>query len=257
MSLLVGITGGMGSGKTLAASFFHEFGAHILDADVICRKLVEPGQPALKEISECFGKSIIDEFGNLDRKKFLSLLNKTKISMSNDETRHYLNGIYIHSTVSNKKPYLTGVATDSHRLSSSSIPVENLDNFKSFILPKKTVFQLCNLLQENEEKIFLNTSDTKIQFKIGSSKITSKIIDGKFPDYKKVVPKNNSKVFTLSFILSLLFSLYFKQRNCPNFSISLTSLRCLFYAKRILDITQKSIVVFLSTIAFMLSFCCA
>ena len=49
MSLLVGITGGMGSGKTLAASFFHEFGAHILDADVICRKLVEPGQPALKE----------------------------------------------------------------------------------------------------------------------------------------------------------------------------------------------------------------
>ena len=78
---------------------------------------------------------------NLDGKKFLSLLNKTKISMSNDETRHYLNGIYIHSTVSNQKSYLTGVATDSHRLSSSSIPVENLDNFKSFILPKKTVFQ--------------------------------------------------------------------------------------------------------------------
>ena len=74
MSLLVGITGGMGSGKTLAASFFHELGAHILDADVICRKLVEPGQPALKEISECFGKSIIDEFGNLDRKKLAQVV---------------------------------------------------------------------------------------------------------------------------------------------------------------------------------------
>ena len=74
MSLLVGITGGMGSGKTLAASFFHELGAHILDADVICRKLVEPGQPALKEISECFGKSIIDEFGNLDRKKLAQVI---------------------------------------------------------------------------------------------------------------------------------------------------------------------------------------
>ena len=49
MSLLVGITGGMGSGKTLAAAIFLEFGAHILDADTICRKLVEPGQPALKE----------------------------------------------------------------------------------------------------------------------------------------------------------------------------------------------------------------
>ena len=74
MSLLVGITGGMGSGKTLAASIFHELGAHILDADVICRKLVEPGQPALKEISECFGKSIIDEFGNLDRKKLAQVV---------------------------------------------------------------------------------------------------------------------------------------------------------------------------------------
>jgi DNA polymerase-3 subunit beta len=135
---------------------------------------------------------------NLDREKFLSLLNKTKISMSNDETRHYLNGIYIHSTVFNKKSYLTGVATDSHRLSSSSIPVENLDNFKSFILPKKTVFQLCNLLQENEKKVFLNTSDTKIQFKIGNSKIISKIIDGKFPDYHKVVPKNNNKTLLVN-----------------------------------------------------------
>jgi len=135
---------------------------------------------------------------NLDGKKFLSLLNKTKISMSNDETRHYLNGIYIHSTVSNKESYLTGVATDSHRLSSSSIPVENLDNFKSFILPKKTVFQLCNLLQENEQKILLNTSDTKIQFKMGNSKIISKIIDGKFPDYHKVVPQNNNKTLLVN-----------------------------------------------------------
>ena len=61
MSLLTGITGGMGSGKTLVASIFLEFGAHILDADAICRKLVEPGQPALKEISEYFGENIIQK----------------------------------------------------------------------------------------------------------------------------------------------------------------------------------------------------
>ena len=109
-----------------------------------------------------------------------------------------LNGIYIHPTVSNKRSYLTGVATDSHRLSSSSMPVENLDNFKSFILPKKTVFQLCNLLQDTNEKILLNTSDTKIQFKIGKAKIVSKIIDGKFPDYNKVVPKNNNKTLSVN-----------------------------------------------------------
>ena len=143
-----------------------------------------------------------DDFNNndvdIDRQKFLSLLNKTKISMSNDETRHYLNGIFIHSTVSNKRSYLTGVATDSHRLSSSSIPVENLNEFKSFILPKKAVFQLCNLLQESKEKVLLNSSETKIQFKIGNSKIISKIIDGKFPDYSKVVPKNNNKILSIN-----------------------------------------------------------
>ena len=134
----------------------------------------------------------------LNKANFLSLLNKTKISMSSDDTRHYLNGIYVHSTVSNKRSYLTGVATDSHRLSSSSIPVENLDNFKSFILPKKAVFQLCSLFQESNEKdIHLNSSETKIQFKIGSSEIISKIIDGKFPDYNKVVPKNNTKILSV------------------------------------------------------------
>ena len=67
--------------------------------------------------------------------------------MSNDDARHYLNGIYIHPTTSNKSMYLTGVATDTHRLSSSSTPLEESKNFKPFILPKKTVFQLCTLLE--------------------------------------------------------------------------------------------------------------
>ena len=74
MSLLVGLTGGMGTGKTLAASIFKELGAHILDADLICRKLVEPGQPALKEISECFGGNILDKSRNLDRKKLAQII---------------------------------------------------------------------------------------------------------------------------------------------------------------------------------------
>ena len=78
-----------------------------------------------------------DNFSNdgisLNRKDFLSLLSKTKISMSNDETRHYLNGIYIHNIELNGKLYLTGVATDSHRLSSSSMLLDNNSKFKSFI----------------------------------------------------------------------------------------------------------------------------
>ena len=58
-------------------------------------------------------------------KQFLKLLNKTKISISNDDTRHYLNGVYLHATESNKNTFLTGVATDSHRLSSSSLEINS------------------------------------------------------------------------------------------------------------------------------------
>ena len=130
----------------------------------------------------------------INKSKFLSLINKTKICISNDDTRHYLNGIFIHLTELQNKSYLTGVATDSHRLSSSSIEIEKGQKFNSLILPKKTVFQLSSLLQDSDDKLFVQTSDTKIQFQIGKSKLVSKVIDGKFPDYKKVVPTNNDKV---------------------------------------------------------------
>jgi len=143
-----------------------------------------------------------DDFNNeetsLDKSKFLALLNKTKISISNDDTRHYLNGIFFHLTEVKGRSFLTAVATDSHRLSSSSMEINNPQNFSSLILPKKTVFQLCTLLQETNEKLIMQTSDNKVKFKIGKSKIISKVIDGKFPDYKKVVPTNNEKKLTVS-----------------------------------------------------------
>tara|TARA_A100001011_G_C14301753_1_gene841078 strand:+ start:935 stop:2050 length:1116 start_codon:yes stop_codon:yes gene_type:complete len=134
----------------------------------------------------------------LDKLKLLSLFNKTKISISNDDTRHYLNGIYLHLTESENKTYLTGVATDSHRLSSSSIEIEKGKDFTSLILPKKAVFQLCTLLQESNNNVIVQTSESKILFKIGNVKLISKVIDGKFPDYNKVVPKNNEKSLIVS-----------------------------------------------------------
>ena len=138
-----------------------------------------------------------DEFDGseilLDNKKFLKLLNKTKIAISNDDTRHYLNGIFLHLTKAHSRNFLTGVATDSHRLSSSSCEIENVDSFSSLILPRKTAFQLCSLLTESNEKLSMQTSENKIKFTLGSMKLISKVIDGKFPDYKKVVPVNNQK----------------------------------------------------------------
>ncbi len=130
----------------------------------------------------------------LKKSKLLSLLNKTKISISNDDTRHYLSGVFLHLTESENKSYLTGVATDSHRLSSSSIEIDSGQSFTPLILPKKTVFQLCTLLQEISEDVIMQISETKIQFKMGNTKLISKVIDGKFPDYRKVVPTTNDKV---------------------------------------------------------------
>ena len=143
-----------------------------------------------------------DEFeGNeisLNNNRLLKLLNKTRISISNDDTRHYLNGIFLHITEAHGRNFLTGVATDSHRLSSSSLEIENISDFTSLILPKKTVFQLCSILTEATEQITMQTSDNKIKFTIGSMKLISKVIDGKFPDYKKVVPTNNDKTLVVS-----------------------------------------------------------
>ena len=135
---------------------------------------------------------------DIDKNFFLSLLNKTKISISSDDTRHYLNGIYLHATESNNNTFLTGVATDSHRLSSSSINVQNIKNFSSIIIPRKTVFQLCSLLTDIDEKLVIQTTPNKIKFSLGKVNLISKVIDGKFPDYQKVVPKDNSKTLVVS-----------------------------------------------------------
>ena len=134
----------------------------------------------------------------LDNKRFLRLLNKTKISISNDDTIHYLNGIYLHLTEAHGRNFLTGVATDSHRLSSSSLEIDNINNFSSLILPRKTVYQLCSLLAESSEKLEMQTSENKIKFRLGKVKLISKVIDGKFPDYKKVVPTSNEKSLIVS-----------------------------------------------------------
>ncbi len=74
MALLAGLTGGIGSGKSLAAYFFKELGAHIIDADQLSRDLVCPGQTALKEIVDSFGKNILDSTGNLDRRKLAKIV---------------------------------------------------------------------------------------------------------------------------------------------------------------------------------------
>ena len=129
--------------------------------------------------------------------KLLKLLNKTKISISNDETRHYLNGIYLHKVKLENKSFLCGVATDSHRLSSSSLEIEPDIDIESIILPRKTIFQLISLLEQNANTIKMSNNKSKIKFEIDKSVLISKVIDGRFPDYTKVIPKGNEKILQI------------------------------------------------------------
>ena len=127
----------------------------------------------------------------------LKLLNKAKISISNDETRHYLNGIYFHRTSLNNKYFLTGVATDSHRLSSSSLEIDQNINFESIILPKKTIFQLITLLEQATGNIKISNNKSKVKFEMESGVLISKVIDCRFTEYSKVIPKNNDKTLQI------------------------------------------------------------
>jgi len=130
---------------------------------------------------------------SIKSKKFLKLLNKCKFSVSNDETRHYLSGIYIHQTEVEDKVYLTAVATDSHRMSISKIRLENKIEFEPIILPKKTIFQLCSLLDNYDGDVKISNIKSKIKFELNNSILISKLVDGKFPNYIQVIPKNNQK----------------------------------------------------------------
>ena len=130
---------------------------------------------------------------SMKSKQLLKLLNKCKFSISNDETRHYLSGIYLHQTEVEDKNYLTAVATDSHRMSISKIRLNNKIEFEPIILPKKTIFQLCSLLESYDGDVKISNIKSKIKFELNNSILISKLIDGKFPNYIQVIPKNNQK----------------------------------------------------------------
>ncbi len=139
----------------------------------------------------------------LKSKQLLKLLNKCKFSVSNDETRHYLSGIYLHKTEVDDKNYLTAVATDSHRMSISKIRLDKKIDFDPIILPKKTIFQLCSLLESYDGEVKISNIKSKIKFELSNSILISKLIDGKFPNYIQVIPKNNQKKLEIDLKLFL------------------------------------------------------
>ena len=156
---------------------------------------------------------------SIKSKLLLKLLNKCKFSISNDETRHYLSGIYIHQTEFEDKNYLTAVATDSHRMSISKIRLNEKIEFEPIILPKKTIFQLCSLLDSYDGDVKISNVKSKIKFELNNSILISKLIDGKFPNYIQVIPKNNQKKLDIDLKITLSLFLVF-------FDYFLESLEC-------------------------------
>ncbi len=126
-----------------------------------------------------------------------SLIDRTRFAISTEETRYYLNGIFLHATKNNEVPVVRAVATDGHRLARVEITApEGAAGMPGIIVPRKTVLELRKLVDEGaaDEEVQIALGDTKIRCAIGEAALTSKLIDGTFPDYDRVIPANNDKV---------------------------------------------------------------
>jgi DNA polymerase-3 subunit beta len=123
------------------------------------------------------------------------LIDRTRFAISTEETRYYLNGIYLHAAKSEKLSMLRAVATDGHRLARMEIPLpEGASGMPGVIVPRKTVTELRKLLDEMDQDVAVALSDTKIRFTFADTVLTSKLIDGTFPDYDRVIPTNNDRI---------------------------------------------------------------
>lgn len=130
----------------------------------------------------------------LKAKEFLNLIDKTKFAMSTEETRYYLNGVYFH----NVEEKIVAVATDGHRLAKVEIDApEGAKNMPGIIVPRKAVNEISKIL-ENQEEVTISLSDSKIKFNAGKVELLSKVVDGTFPDYQRVIPDNNTKALKIN-----------------------------------------------------------
>ena len=131
----------------------------------------------------------------LQASELRTLIDRTRFAISIEETRYYLNGIFLHATTSNEQPVLRAVATDGHRLARVEMMLpEGALGMPGVIVPRKTVNELRKLIDETDQEIAVSLSDTKIRFVFGDAVLTSKLIDGTFPDYDRVIPTGNDKV---------------------------------------------------------------
>ncbi|MGR3467882.1 MAG: DNA polymerase III subunit beta [Shimia sp.] len=122
------------------------------------------------------------------------LFEKSKFAISTEETRYYLNGVYLHVSDADGGQVLRAVATDGHRLAriDAELP-DGAETMPGIIVPRKTVAELRKLLDDEDAPIAVSASETKVRFAMQGITLTSKVIDGTFPDYTRVIPTGNSR----------------------------------------------------------------
>ena len=122
------------------------------------------------------------------------LIEKTRFAISTEETRYYLNGIYLHEAQSDGETTLRAVATDGHRLAQVELPIPSgAKGMPGVILPRKTVLDLFKLVEDEDGEVRIELSPSKVRISAGHVVLTSKLIDGTFPDYERVIPQGNDK----------------------------------------------------------------
>ena len=126
---------------------------------------------------------------------FKALIDRTQFAISTEETRYYLNGIYLHTPTIEGRTVLRAVATDGHRLARAQTAVPaGASGMPGIIIPRKTVGEIQKLLEGGDGDATIEISDTKIRVTFGPVVLTSKLIDGTFPDYARVIPQANDKL---------------------------------------------------------------
>ncbi len=128
----------------------------------------------------------------------IQIIDKTRFAISTEETRYYLNGIFLHVTEEGE-PVLRAAATDGHRLARVTLPRPNgADGMPDVIIPRKCVAEIRKLLDESgDNNIQIDLSASKIRFTFDNAILTSKLIDGTFPDYTRVIPTANDKLLKI------------------------------------------------------------
>ncbi|HZZ89841.1 MAG TPA: DNA polymerase III subunit beta [Caulobacteraceae bacterium] len=134
----------------------------------------------------------------IDTADLIRLIDKTRFAISTEETRYYLNGLYLHVVVEEGVQKLRAVATDSRRLALAEMPApEGYAGAPGVIIPRKTINEVRRLLDDAGETVTMAVSQQKVRFGFGPTAMTSKVIDGSFPPYERVIPRENKRVMML------------------------------------------------------------